>query len=103
MGHGAGGGAKCSGSFSCRSVFELSPSEEYDLAREMSDWEVYEEGSMKGGLAFSEQKLRYLLSPHFTCLEFLPSVVPEDDATFGMPFLWASLWRKAEALSDCCK
>jgi SAM-dependent methyltransferase len=64
-------------------------------SREMTDCEVYEEGTMNGGLAFSEEKIRYLLEPRFECLEFRAVREPEDgEDVFGVSFLWASLWRK---------
>jgi SAM-dependent methyltransferase len=62
--------------------------------REMSDWDVYEEGTMNGGLAFSEEKLAYILEPYFTCIEFRAVERTNQDESFGVPFLWASLWRK---------
>jgi len=62
--------------------------------REMSDWEVYEEGSMNGGLAFSEEKLRYILEPYFECIEFRAVEKPDNEEVFGVPFLWGSLWKK---------
>ncbi|WP_238357724.1 class I SAM-dependent methyltransferase [Cohnella zeiphila] len=65
--------------------------------REMSDWDVYQEGTMNGGLAFSEEKIKYLLEPFFKCIEFRASEVPDHDESFGVPFLWASLWRKKKS------
>jgi SAM-dependent methyltransferase len=62
--------------------------------REMSDWDVYEEGTMNGGLAFSEEKIHYILDPYFECIEFRAMEKPENDEVFGVPFLWCSLWKK---------
>jgi len=61
----------------------------------MTDWDVYRERSMNGGLAFTEEKIRYLLEDSFECVELRPMLpqAPEAD-TFGVPFLWTSLWRK---------
>ncbi|MFC7681772.1 class I SAM-dependent methyltransferase [Paenibacillus sp. GCM10028914] len=65
--------------------------------REMSDWDVYEEGTMNGGLAFSEEKIKYILEPYFECIEFRAVEQQANEEVFGVPFLWASLWRKKEA------
>ncbi|WP_054957325.1 class I SAM-dependent methyltransferase [Paenibacillus dakarensis] len=62
---------------------------------DMNDWEVYEEKSMKGGLAFTEEKIRYLLSDHFECIELrMMETMDQESDLFGVPFLWTSLWRK---------
>ncbi|MGG4032395.1 class I SAM-dependent methyltransferase [Paenibacillus cisolokensis] len=61
----------------------------------MSDWDVYEEKTMKGGLAFTAEKIRYLLSDNFECIELrMMNEMDEDSDLFGVPFLWTSLWRK---------
>lgn len=62
---------------------------------ELSDWDVYEERSTKGGLAFTEEKIRYLLSDYFECIELrMMKEMDKDSELFGVPFLWTSLWRK---------
>jgi SAM-dependent methyltransferase len=62
---------------------------------EMTDWDVYQEKSMKGGLAFTEEKIRYLLSDHFDCVELRKMRENKGrEETFGVSFLWTSLWRK---------
>ncbi|MCJ8010786.1 class I SAM-dependent methyltransferase [Paenibacillus sp. KQZ6P-2] len=61
----------------------------------LSDWDVYEVNSMKGGLAFTEEKIRYLLSDYFECIELrMMNEMDKDSDLFGVPFLWTSLWRK---------
>lgn len=61
----------------------------------MNDWEVYQERSMKGGLAFTEEKLRYLLEDPFECVELRPmQAMGKEDHRFGLPILWVTLWRK---------
>ncbi|MFD2699567.1 class I SAM-dependent methyltransferase [Paenibacillus shunpengii] len=61
----------------------------------MNDWEVYEEKSMKGGLAFTEEKIRFIMSDYFECIELrMMNPMDEDSCLFGVPFLWTSLWRK---------
>ncbi len=62
---------------------------------EMTDWDVYEEKTTKGGLAFTEEKIRYLLEDYFECIELRQmNVMDEQDKFFGVPFLWTSLWKK---------
>lgn len=64
-------------------------------ALEISDWEVYQERSMKGGQAYSKEKLLDLLEDSFELIEFRQMIPCKDsDEKFGVPFLWASLWRK---------
>ncbi|MCM3783474.1 class I SAM-dependent methyltransferase [Neobacillus mesonae] len=61
----------------------------------MNDWDVYKDLSMKGGLAFTEEKIRYLLSDRFECVELRKmNAMEEQSELFGVPFLWTSLWKK---------
>ncbi|CAH1207216.1 Ubiquinone biosynthesis O-methyltransferase, mitochondrial [Paenibacillus sp. JJ-223] len=63
----------------------------------MNDWQVYEEKSMRGGLAYTEEKLRYILGDRFECVRFRAMQAMEpDDWRFGVPFLWTTLWKKRE-------
>ncbi|WP_338542557.1 class I SAM-dependent methyltransferase [Paenibacillus tundrae] len=64
----------------------------------MNDWDVYREKSMKGGLAFTEKKLRYMLEESFECVELRPMKTKnQEDAEFGIPILWVTLWKKRDA------
>lgn len=64
----------------------------------MDDWDVYREKSMKGGLAFTEEKLRYMLEESFECVELRPmKTMSQEDAEFGIPILWVTLWKKRDA------
>ncbi|MNC80078.1 hypothetical protein D3C75_1327450 [compost metagenome] len=64
----------------------------------MDDWDVYREKSMKGGLAFTEEKLRYMLEEPFECVELRPmKTMNQEDAEFGIPILWVTLWKKRDA------
>ncbi|WP_145048040.1 class I SAM-dependent methyltransferase [Paenibacillus xylanexedens] len=64
----------------------------------MNDWDVYREKSMKGGLAFTEEKLRYMLEESFECVELRPMKTKnQEDAEFGIPILWVTLWKKRDA------
>ena len=60
-----------------------------------SDWEVYKIGSLKGGLAYSEEKIRKLFEDQFEVVEFKPmQEMAKGDQLFGKGFLWAALFRK---------
>lgn len=64
-------------------------------ALELSDYEIYREKSMKGGQAYTKEKLFRLLGDHFVNVEFRSmKACSEDSGKFGVPFMWASLWRK---------
>lgn len=64
-------------------------------AVESSDYDVYREKSMKGGQAYSKEKLFELLGDRFDNIECRSMYAcGEDTGKFGVPFLWASLWRK---------
>jgi cyclopropane fatty-acyl-phospholipid synthase-like methyltransferase len=57
---------------------------------EMSDWDVYEAKSMKGGLAL--EKITYLLRDYFECIELrMMKEMNDREQFFGVPFLWISL------------
>lgn len=61
---------------------------------DLSDWEVYRSRSLRGGLGFSERRLRHVLAPHFEVVEL--RTMNEADAhapVFGKTFLWAALLR----------
>ncbi|MEC0091477.1 hypothetical protein [Paenibacillus macquariensis] len=46
-------------------------------------------------MAYSEEKLRSILSAHFELIEIRYMKEQEqDNELFGQSFLWASLWRK---------
>lgn len=64
---------------------------------ETSDWQVYRDRSMKGGQAYSKQKLFALLDDLFESVEFRSMKACDDhESKFGVHFLWASLWRKKQ-------
>ncbi|AKG36165.1 class I SAM-dependent methyltransferase [Paenibacillus durus] len=64
-------------------------------AYELTDWEIYRERSMKGGQAYSKEKLIDILGDYFDLIELRAMNECNDlDMKFGVPFLWASLWRK---------
>jgi SAM-dependent methyltransferase len=64
-------------------------------ALDHSDWEVYRERSMKGGQAYSKEKLLEIMGDAFELVELRPmKECGATDGEFGVPYLSASLWRK---------
>jgi SAM-dependent methyltransferase len=64
-------------------------------AEEISDKDVYKERSILGGMAFSKEKLQYIMSEYFELIEIrYMKDYEESSEFFGKPFLWTSLWQK---------
>nr|WP_240418195.1 hypothetical protein [Paenibacillus periandrae] len=60
---------------------------------EISDWEVYRQKSLKGGLAYTEKKLRQIFAD-FEVVEFRRmNRIVQPAASFGESFLWTVLFR----------
>ncbi|WP_286170393.1 class I SAM-dependent methyltransferase [Halocella sp. SP3-1] len=59
----------------------------------ISDFDVYREYSMRGGLSFSEYKLKEVLSPLFNIIEFRQMKKTKTNV-FGQEFLWTVLMKK---------
>lgn len=62
----------------------------------ISDYDVYRDYSMHGGLGFSEYKLRTILEPYFNIIEFREMKELQDEHIFGTSFLWTVLMKKNE-------
>ncbi len=60
----------------------------------ISDYDVYRDFSMKGGLAFTTEKLESVLHPFFNILEIREMKESENQKLFGKDFLWAILLEK---------
>jgi SAM-dependent methyltransferase len=60
----------------------------------ISDYDVYRDKSMLGGLGFSEYKLKTILEPYFEIIEFRQMVESIDENIFGKSFLWTVLMKK---------
>ncbi len=61
----------------------------------LSDYEVYKEKSMRGGIAYSEVKLKKVLEPFFTVIELRKMNENSDGKAFGKKFCWAVIMKKA--------
>jgi SAM-dependent methyltransferase len=60
-----------------------------------SDWEVYRVGSMRGGLAYSKEKIIELFQDSFDVIELRPMYEKsKEENVFGKEIVWAGLFRK---------
>ncbi len=62
----------------------------------LSDYEVYKEKSMKGGMAYSKSKLKKVLEPFFTIIELRKMNERNDEIAFGKKFCWAIIMKNAD-------
>ncbi|PRR78611.1 Cyclopropane-fatty-acyl-phospholipid synthase [Clostridium liquoris] len=60
----------------------------------ISDYDVYRDCSMHGGLGFSKYKLKTILEPYFEIIEFREMKESSDESVFGKSFLWIVLMKK---------
>ncbi|TYS68219.1 class I SAM-dependent methyltransferase [Sutcliffiella horikoshii] len=59
-----------------------------------SDWDVYAQRSMNGGIGYSEERLKRIFMGDFNILEFREMVkVSQPAEMFGEDFLWTSLMK----------
>ncbi|NEU05040.1 methyltransferase domain-containing protein [Clostridium senegalense] len=60
----------------------------------ISDYDVYRDYSMHGGLGFTEYKLKKILEPYFEIVEFREMKESYNDNVFGKSFIWTVLMKK---------
>ena len=61
-------------------------------ALDTSDWEVYKEGSLKGGIGYTEGRLKEVFMNDFNIINFREmKKITQPDNLFGEDFLWVSL------------
>lgn len=60
----------------------------------ISDYDVYRDNSMQGGMGFSEYKLKTILEPYFEIIEFREMIESDNENVFGKSFLWTVLMKK---------
>jgi len=65
-----------------------------DGGANISDYDVYRDYSMHGGLGFSQYKLRKILETHFNIVEFRQMYEANNPDIFGKDFLWVVLMTK---------
>ncbi|QOR64974.1 methyltransferase domain-containing protein [Cytobacillus suaedae] len=57
-----------------------------------SDWDIYTERSLKGGIGYTEERLKEIFNEDFTIIEFRRmNKIIQSDYLFGEDFLWAGL------------
>ncbi len=78
-------------------LFSLTCFASGGMGSELPDGELYREGGLGGGLAYTAEELRHV----FRDLEEVGlrrmREEPEDSAVFGQPFLWTALFRRPPA------
>ena len=65
-----------------------------DGGANISDYDVYRDYSMHGGLGFSEYKLKKILGTYFNIVEFSKMQESNNPDVFGKDFLWVALMTK---------
>ncbi|MEK5147970.1 methyltransferase domain-containing protein [Psychrobacillus sp. FSL K6-4615] len=61
-------------------------------ALDTSDWDVYKEGSLKGGIGYAEGRLKEVFINDFNIINFREmKKITQPDNLFGEDFLWVSL------------
>jgi len=65
-----------------------------DGGKNISDYDVYRDNSMHGGMGFSEYKLKTILEPYFEMIEIRQMLESNDEKVFGKSFLWTVLMKK---------
>lgn len=69
-----------------------------DGGANISDYDVYRDYSMHGGIGFSEYKLRKILETYFEIIEFRKMKESNNIDMYGKEFLWAVLMKKKRDL-----
>ncbi len=65
------------------------------MGADMTDWEVYRQRSLKGGLGYTEDKIKTIFKD-FELIEFRRMhQMEQPNPLFGESFLWTALFRKA--------
>lgn len=60
----------------------------------ITDYDVYRDYSMHGGLGFSEEKIKTILSAYFDIQEFRTMKESDNPNIFGKSFMWIILMKK---------
>lgn len=65
-----------------------------DGGADITDYDVYRDYSMHGGLGFSEQKIKTILNAYFDIQEFRRMKESDNPDIFGKNFMWIILMKK---------
>ncbi|WP_459476917.1 class I SAM-dependent methyltransferase [Clostridium saccharoperbutylacetonicum] len=60
----------------------------------ISDYDVYKDNSMHGGMGFSDYKLKTILESYFEIVEFREMIESDNEEVFGKSSFWSVLMRK---------
>ncbi len=65
-----------------------------DGGANITDYDVYRECSMKGGLGFTEEKIKRILNHYFDIVEFRKMENSDNPKIFGKDFMWVILMKQ---------
>ncbi len=65
-----------------------------DGGADITDYDVYRDYSMHGGLGFTENKIKTILNHYFDIVDFRKMKKSDDPNIFGEDFMWVILMRK---------
>ena len=68
-----------------------------DGGANITDYDVYRDYSMHGGLGFSEEKIKAILKPYFDIKEFRRMKESDNPEIFGKNFMWVILMKNKKA------
>jgi len=74
--------------------FASGVGEDMPTGSDTPDAELYRKGSLEGGLAYTDEELRWIFADLTEVELRLMNDEPDDSPNFGMPFLWTALFRK---------
>ena len=67
------------------------------MGADYTDWEVYEKGSLSGGLSYSKRKIKNIFTNLFQIVRFRKMKdVEEEKGLFGESFMWSILFKKKD-------
>ncbi len=72
-----------------------------DGGANISDYDVYREYSMQGGLGFTEEKIKKILNHYFDIIEFRKMKNSTDKDIFGKDFMWVVLMKQKLYKGSC--
>jgi SAM-dependent methyltransferase len=74
--------------------FAAGVGEDLPTGSSTPDAELYRNGSLEGGLAYTDEELRWIFADLTEVELRLMNDEPDDSPNFGVPFLWTALFRK---------
>lgn len=74
--------------------FAAGVAEDLPTGSSTPDAELYRKGSLEGGLAYTDDELRWIFADLTEVELRLMKDEPDDSPNFGVPFLWTALFRR---------